>query len=89
LSLPSLDASFKRFTDSLSHRLKRPRRQGSLAGEEDGRREIAFSVFGRVELPEWEEEPRKTLDHGPVKTKEDFDACVSFLSRGPVDEGQR
>ncbi|KZO97570.1 hypothetical protein CALVIDRAFT_479867 [Calocera viscosa TUFC12733] len=82
VNLAALDSGFKRWTDSISQKRRRKRR----AGTGDEKREIAFSVFGSVGVAEWKEDPRKTLDHEPVKTRADFDALVDSV-KAAIEDG--
>ncbi|EJU00310.1 hypothetical protein DACRYDRAFT_54475 [Dacryopinax primogenitus] len=83
VNLAALDSGFKRWTDSISQKIKRKRKSVTDGSE---KKEIAFSVFGPVGVAEWKEDPRKTLDHEPVKTRQDFDQLVDAL-KAAIDDG--
>ncbi|KAF9071700.1 phosphatidylinositol 3 and 4-kinase-domain-containing protein [Rhodocollybia butyracea] len=83
IDLTKLDTAFKRWTESIAHKVKKRKKKTA----EHSKREIWRSVFEpTVAGISVTEDPLKTLDHNPPMTTEAFDAVVQSI-KSAITEG--
>ncbi|KAG9002919.1 phosphatidyl inositol kinase [Tulasnella sp. JGI-2019a] len=80
IDLRSLDNAFKRWTQEITHKVRRKKK----TMDAEARKEIVFSVFQRVisspsPSPSSSSQPIKTLDDGPPMTEKDFEALANSV----------
>ncbi|KAJ3845446.1 phosphatidylinositol 3 and 4-kinase-domain-containing protein [Lentinula raphanica] len=82
IDLTKLDNAFKRWTESIAHKVKKRKKKST----EHSKREIWRSVFEPTVVGSVTEGMVKTLDHKPPMTQAEFDALVQSI-RDSIAEG--
>ncbi|THV05064.1 hypothetical protein K435DRAFT_713591 [Dendrothele bispora CBS 962.96] len=82
IDLSKLDNAFKRWTESIAHKVKRKKKKAA----EHSRKQIWKSVFEPTVASTGPSFPLKTLDHNPPMTQEQFDALVESV-KDAIKEG--
>ncbi|KAJ4002015.1 phosphatidylinositol 3 and 4-kinase-domain-containing protein [Lentinula boryana] len=82
IDLTKLDNAFKRWTESIAHKVKKRKKKST----EHSKREIWRSVFEPTVVGTVADGTVKTLDHNPPMTQAEFDALVQSI-RDSITEG--